>query len=105
MFSFAGFLKISAPGDGALADYLSAPGVRVWHFRRCLGGWPGLALTDTLHFKKNVEKLLRHFEYSKSPKAKTLSVLRIGSEGRPKFPAWKKCIHSIYSSTVKIRIR
>ena len=38
-----------------------------------------------LFFLCFVKKLLRNFEYSRSPKAKKLSVLRIAFEARPKF--------------------
>ena len=60
-------------------------------------------LSVVLHFTKNVKKLLRNSEYSKSPKAKKLSVLRITSEARPTFPVYKKCIHSIYSTLFTVK--
>ena len=49
-------------------------------------------MSVVLYVKKNVKKLLRNFEYSKTPKAKKLSELRIASEARPKF-----LIQKVYS--------
>ena len=51
------------------------------------------------HIKKNVEKLLRNFEYSKTPKAKKLSELRIAGEARPKF-----LIQKVYSQYLQYTI-
>ena len=49
-------------------------------------------MSVVLHIKKNLKKLLRNVEYSKTPNDKKLSELRIASEARPKF-----LIQKVYS--------
>ena len=53
-------------------------------------------MSVVLHIKINLKKLLRNFEYSKTPKAKKLSELRITSEARPKF-----LIQKVYSQCLQ----
>ena len=56
-------------------------------------------MSVVLHIKKNVKKLLRNFEYSKTPKAKKLSELRIASEAQQKF-----LIQKVYSQYLQYTI-
>ena len=56
-------------------------------------------MSAVLNIKKNVKKLLRNFEYSKTPKAKKHSELRIASEALPMF-----LIQKVYSQYLQYTI-